>query len=57
MSKFLIAAGILAGAIGVAGCESMSSEEKGAVGGAVVGGVIGNQAGQAYDERKEREGK
>lgn len=44
MSKFLIAAGILAGAIGLAGCENMSSEEKGAVGGAVVGGAVGSAA-------------
>ncbi len=44
MSKFLIAAGILAGAIGVAGCENMTSEQKGAVGGAVVGGAVGSAA-------------
>ena len=44
MRRFLIAAGILAGAIGLAGCENMSSEEKGAVGGAVVGGAVGSAA-------------
>ena len=42
MGRFLIATGILAGAIGLAGCESMSSEQKGAVGGAVVGGAVGS---------------
>ena len=44
MSKFLIAAGVFAGAIGLAGCESMSSAEKGTVGGAVLGGVVGSAA-------------
>ena len=44
MSKFLIAAGILAGALGVAGCENMSSEDKGTAGGAVLGGVVGSAA-------------
>ena len=44
MSKFLIAAGILAGAIGLAGCENMSSEDKGTAGGAVLGGVVGSAA-------------
>ena len=44
MSKFLIAAGVLAGAIGLAGCESMSSEDKGTAGGAVLGGVVGSAA-------------
>ena len=50
MGRFLIAAGILAGAIGLAGCENMSSEQKGAVG----GGVLGHEAGREYDERKNR---
>ena len=41
MSRFLIATSIVA-ALGLAGCESMSSEEKGTVGGAVLGGVAGS---------------
>lgn len=43
MSKFLIATGFVA-AFALAGCESMSSEEKGMVGGAVVGGAVGSAA-------------
>jgi osmotically inducible lipoprotein OsmB len=43
MRKLLIATGIVA-AFGLAGCENMSSEEKGTVGGAVVGGALGSAA-------------
>jgi len=32
-------------------------EEQGTVGGAIAGGVIGNEAGGRYDEKKAREGK
>jgi hypothetical protein len=50
MSKSLMATAALAAALGLAGCENMSSEEKGAVG----GGVLGHHAGREYDERKNR---
>ena len=75
MRTFLTVIGIIA-ALGLAGCESMSSEDKGTVGGAVLGGAVGSaatggstigtiggavgggflgrEAGQEYDERKNR---
>jgi osmotically inducible lipoprotein OsmB len=43
MSRFLVATGFVA-ALALAGCENMSSEEKGTLGGAVVGGAVGSAA-------------
>src|SRR3970282_1981098 len=43
MSKFLIATGIFA-AFALAGCENMSTEDKGTLGGAVVGRAVGSAA-------------
>src|SRR3970282_2768440 len=43
MSKFLIATGIFA-AFALAGCENMSTQDKGTLGGAVVGGAVGSAA-------------
>jgi osmotically inducible lipoprotein OsmB len=43
MKTFLSAIGIVA-ALGLAGCENMSSQEKGTVGGAVLGGAVGSAA-------------
>ena len=44
MKKLLVATGILAASALGAGCENLSSEEKGMLGGAAVGGAVGSAA-------------